>query len=182
MSPSRLASSNQSAGKPITCCCSSPCLPRGLLPVGMPKTRFLSSWPLAMDPLPDSWSRRSPDSAHQHDVAVPMTQGLTADHARSCSITVCTAIRHEEARQRAPARYLKSTRYPDRFLTSGARQNGRRPESGWPDLNQRPHRLVVPSAQMSLSVQLRFAICSPAVSTLRNWYSRAAETLVVGTG
>ena len=38
-----------------------------------------------------------------------------------------------------------------------------------------------PSAQMRLSVQLRFAVCSSAVSTLRNWYFRAAETLVVGT-
>jgi hypothetical protein len=26
-------------------------------------------------PLPDSWSRRFPDSAHQHDVAAPMAQG-----------------------------------------------------------------------------------------------------------
>jgi hypothetical protein len=32
-----------------------------------------------------------------------------------------------------------------------------------------------------LVVQLRFAVCSPAVSTLRNRYSCAAETLVVGT-
>ena len=45
--------------------------------------------------------------------------------------------------------------------------------------NQRPLR-PVPSAHLSLSVQLRFVVCSFAVSTLCNWYSCGAQTLVVG--
>jgi hypothetical protein len=66
-----------------------------------------------------------------------------------------------------------------RFLTSGATEIGLRPEWG-PDLNRRPLPAAGPSARLSLSVQLRFVSCSFAASTLCNWYSCAAQTLLVG--
>jgi hypothetical protein len=56
---------------------------------------------------------------------------------------------------------------------------GLRTDPEWPDLNQWPLRLVAP-AQPSLSVHLRIVVCSFAVCTVRNWYSYAAQTLVVG--
>src|SRR5258708_7006594 len=63
---SRSMDPNQSAGKPITCCCSSPCLACGAVDLGTPKTRFGSSRSLSINPLRGcSRSARRPRSARR---------------------------------------------------------------------------------------------------------------------